>query len=228
MYSFASQVAALGNRFHCLMTDRGGYGRSTQLTTELPPDFHYHAARETLQFMDSFDIERAVLWGHSDGAVIAAILGFTAPERVEGLILEAFHYYAQKLRSRDFFEMLVDRPEVVGDELCNHFARELGQDYWRQLITTHARAWIQLGQASKGPRDDLYVDRLREIKAPALFIHGGLDPRTEPGEMEDVQRQLPSAEVKILDLGAHSPHSEIATADEVTALARDFLQRLAV
>jgi pimeloyl-ACP methyl ester carboxylesterase len=72
----------------------------------------------------------------------------------------------------------------------------------------------------------LYQGRLTEIRAPTLFIHGRLDPRTEPGELEAVREQLPNAEMRILDEGYHSPHSEVATADSVTQIATEFLYRL--
>jgi len=225
MYPYNRQLAALSNDYPCIIPDRSGYGRSARLVGELPADFHYLAAVETLSFMDSLGIERAALWGHSDGAVIAAIIGFTAPQRVNGLILEAIHYYAQKPSSRNFFEALAFRPESVGVELCSRFARALGED-WRGLITTHSRAWLQLAKNSNGPRDDLYRGRFREITAPTLIIHGQRDPRTEPGELDDVGRQLPKAEMNILEKGSHSPHSESETADLLTSLAREFLGKI--
>jgi pimeloyl-ACP methyl ester carboxylesterase len=188
-------------------------------------DFHYRAALETLSLLDSLAIERAFLWGHSDGAVIAAIIGFTAPERVRGLILEAFHYYRMKPRSREFFETLAYQPEALGSELCERFALEFGVKYWREIITSHAQAWLQLAAESGGPKDDLYRGELGKISAPALFIHGGLDPRTEPDELAAVSRQLPQAEMQILKSAAHSPHSESASADLVTELAKEFMTR---
>lgn len=223
MYPITRQTMTLSANYRTLIPDRGGYGRSTRLVADLTPDFHYRAATETLNFLDALGIERAFLWGHSDGSVIAAILGFTAPERVNGLILEAFHYYRAKPQSREFFEILAHRPDELGAELRERFAREHGADYWRYLITTHAKAWLHMGDESAGPFVDPYGGRLREIKAPTLVIHGQLDPRTEPGELDAVRAQLPGAEFQILDHGSHSPHSEAATADLVTDLAREFL-----
>lgn len=222
MYSFDSQVKDLRKSYRCLMPDRSGYGRSMKLNRDLPKDFHYHAAQETLAFMDALGLERASFWGHSDGAVIAAILGFTAPERVDVLILEAFHYYAQKVSSREFFEALTNEPESLGAELCLRFEKDFGKGYWRQLITSHANAWLQLALAANGPEDDLYGGRLSEIQAPTLFIYGRLDPRTEPGELAAVLDYGPPADFHIQERGTHSPHSE-AFARTVTKVARNFL-----
>lgn len=225
MYPFDRQVAALSQNYRCIIPDRSGYGRSPR-PTQFPADFHYRAASETLSFLDSFGIERAVLWGHSDGAVIAAILGFTAPQRMKALILEAIHYYALKPRSRDFFETLASQPESVSADLRNRFAQVLGSDHWRALITTHSKAWLQLAKNSKGAGDDLYGGRLGEITAPTLIIHGALDPRTEPDELDDLRQQLPHAEMHILGGGSHSPHSENATSHAVTSLAKEFLAKI--
>jgi len=58
-------------------------------------------------------------------------------------------------------------------------------------------------------------------------VHGGRDPRTEPGELDALRRALPGAAFAILPDGGHSPHSERATADDVTHLVRRFLADLA-
>lgn len=224
---FNRQIEKLCDEFRLICPDRSGYGRSTHLGEDgdLPTDFHYRAASETLSFLDSIGIQRAFLWGHSDGAVIAAIIGFTAPERVSGLVLEAFHYYRNKVSSGELFKTLAYQPESLGPELCERFALEFGLEDWRKLITTHAMAWLQMAAESSTPGDDLYNGRLHEISAPTLFIHGRVDPRTEPGELDPVSRQLPHAEMQILDGAAHSPHSERAAADRVTEIARQFLRK---
>lgn len=222
---FNRQQEKLRDEFRVICPDRSGYGGSTRLYNGFSIDFHYRAAAETLSLMDALGLERVFFWGHSDGAVIAAIIGFTAPERVQGLILEAFHYYRMKPSSREFFETLANQPEALGAELCERFALEFGEENWRELITSHAKVWSVIALKSSGPEDDLYGGILNELLAPALFIHGRLDPRTEPGELEAVTQQLQNAEMNILDAAGHCPHSEVASADLATQLARDFLTR---
>jgi pimeloyl-ACP methyl ester carboxylesterase len=222
---FNRQLEKLSDEFRVICPDRSGYGGSTKLVDGFTTDFHYRAAAETLNFLDALGIERAFFWGHSDGAVIAAIIGITAPERVRGLILEAFHYYRMKPDSREFFETVANDPEALGAEICGKFALEFGTDDWRKLITSHARTWAEIALTSSRPADDLYGGRLHEISAPTLLIHGGLDPRTEPGELAAVAAELPHAGIELLDAAGHCPHSEAASADEATQLAREFLTR---
>jgi len=222
---FNRQQEKLRDEFRVICPDRSGYGGSTRLSNGFSTDFHHHAAAETVSFLDALGIEEAFFWGHSDGAVIAAIIGFTTPLRVSGLILEAFHYYRVKPSSRKFFETLASQPEALGAELCGRFALEFGEENWRELITSHAKVWSDIAFESSGPDDDLYGGRLNEVCAPALFLHGLLDPRTEPGELDAVSAQLPHAEMHILETAGHCPHSEVASADLATALARAFLLR---
>ncbi len=225
---FDRQVEMLRHDFRVICPDRSGYGGSTRLgePDDLPADFHYRAAIETLSVLDALRIERATFWGHSDGAVISAILGFTAPERVGGLILEAFHLYPRKLRSHELFKTLAFDPESLGKELCERFALEFGREHWRKLISSHAKAWLELAAQSAGPTDDLYRGRLHEIRAPTLFIHGEFDPRTEPGELEAAASQIPNAEIRILSGAAHSPHSESASADLSTQIVNGFMAKV--
>ena len=87
VYPIDAQIAAFGERVRFVAPDRSGYGASSAVTGPMPVDFHRRAAAETLSVLDALGIERPVLWGHSDGAVIAAMIGLTAPERCERLIL---------------------------------------------------------------------------------------------------------------------------------------------
>ena len=71
---FDRQIEKLRQDRRVICPDRSGYGRSARLN-ELPTDFHYRAAAETLGVLDSLGIERAFFWGHSDGAVISCNFG---------------------------------------------------------------------------------------------------------------------------------------------------------
>ncbi|HXJ05063.1 MAG TPA: alpha/beta hydrolase [Candidatus Acidoferrum sp.] len=224
VYPFDRQIEALKNEFRILIPDRSGYGHSTQISSEMPLDFHRRAARETIQFLDALGIKRAAFWGHSDGAVIAAMLGLEAPERCESLILEAFHFLRRKPGSRSFFERFATRPEDLGEETKNLLKQDHGETQWPAVLRRNCSAWFRIADLVQRPEEDLYDGRLRELTARMLFLHGSLDPRTEPGEMELVRRALPHAKMRFVGNGKHSPHSEEAAYEECNAIAREFLQ----
>src|SRR6185295_7030935 len=107
---FDRQIAALEGTHRIVIPDRTGYGGSGRLDTQ-EPDFHHRAAQETFAVIETLGLERPVLWGHSDGAVIALLMGLAAPERIGGLIVEATHFYRNKPASRGFFETMRDTPD---------------------------------------------------------------------------------------------------------------------
>jgi pimeloyl-ACP methyl ester carboxylesterase len=225
VYPFDRQIEAFGGRFRIIAPDRSGYGRSARLE-EHPQDFHRHAAFETLAVLDALRIERAVLWGHSDGAVIAAIMGLAAPSRFRGLILEAAHYDRAKPASREFFEGMVLNPDGLGDRITTVLANDHASDYWRTVLRANGLAWLRIAEQSDLPEKDLYSGRLSELAVPAIFIHGSRDPRTEPGELVAIHRRLPGVPIRVIEDAGHSPHSASGSAAECTALADEFLSRL--
>ena len=222
-YPFDRQIEAFQNELRILIPDRSGYGQSTPVAGEMPLDFHRRAAAETISFLDALGIERAVLWGHSDGAVISAMTGLAAPKRCECLILEAFHFLRRKPGSRSFFERFSAHPEDLGEETKKLLAQDHGETHWPTVLRRNCTAWFQLADQVQRPDEDLYDGRLGELMVPALFLHGSLDPRTEPGEMELVRGALPRATMKFVANGKHSPHSEEAAFVECNAIAREFL-----
>jgi pimeloyl-ACP methyl ester carboxylesterase len=221
VYPFDRGVAEFSGRFRILIPDRSGYGRSPQLST-LPPHFHLRAAEETLQFLDALGIERVALWGHSDGAVIAGLLGLASPERFCALVLEAFHYTRAKHGSVDFFKTMIAEPETVGGRAIAALTRDHGED-WRKALQRNAEAWLAIVASGNG---DLYGGRLSQLIVPSLFIEGSRDPRIEPGDPETVRRQLPGAEFHVIEGAGHSPHSEPGSADETVRVAARFLDRV--
>src|SRR5262249_36534288 len=210
----------LSDRFRILIPDRTGYGQSTPIQA-MPADFHSRAAVETARFLDALGIERAILWGHSDGAVIAALLGLSAPARCHALILEAFHLTRNKASSVDFFRRMIEDPNQLGERTREALIRDHGPARWRRALHMNGRrslrvvemkgcAWLEI--AADHRHRDLYDGRLSQVSVRALFVHGARAPRTEPGELEAVRQQLPRATFHVIGEAGHSPHSEVRAA----------------
>jgi pimeloyl-ACP methyl ester carboxylesterase len=205
--------------FRALVPDRSGYGRSTRPAV-FGRDFHHRAAQETVLCLDQLGVDRCILWGHSDGAVIAAMIGLSAPERCAGIILESLHYDARK-GSRDFFRAMISAPESFGHRATAAMAREHGEPYWRELLAAEGSAWGEIAAAATDDHHDLFGGRLSQLAVPAVIIHGARDPRTEPGELDSIRRELPRAGFHVIENAGHSPHSETASADESTKIIRE-------
>ena len=203
IYPFDSQLAAFSASRRVVIPDRSGYGASPAIDS-LPPDFHDRAVDETRAVLDALALARPVLWGHSDGAIIALRLALRDPDRVSAVIAEATHFYRRKPASRGFFENVLANPASTA------------------IMRAHARAWLQIGADAASDTDDFYDGRLGDLSVRTLVVHGARDPRTEPGEIDALRRAAPRIDVRIVD-AAHSPHSEPSSAREVTAAAARFL-----
>ncbi len=223
VYPFDHQIERFGKQFRILIPDRSGYGHSTHISEPMPLDFHGRAAAETISFLDALDIRKAILWGHSDGSVIAAMMGLHFPDRCERLILEAFHFLKRKPGSRAFFERFAARPEDLGEETKALLVKDHGEGYWKTVIRRNCSAWFRIADAVKRSDEDLYDGGLGRITPPTLFVHGRLDPRTEPGEMESVRKTFPQAILSFIEGGKHAPHCEEAAVEECNNRVLEFL-----
>ncbi len=201
--------------------ERTGYGRSTRIEA-LPPRFHAAAAVEHERFLDALGIDRCVLWGHSDGAVIAARMAIENPSRYAGVILEALHLDRAKQRSRAFFTMMAEDPDGFGERVTSKLAADHG-DSWRDVLRAGGRAWLDIAAT---PDEDFFDGRLGELSLPAMVMHGSEDPRTEPGELDRVIREVPRYEWQLIPKAQHCPHSEKGSWETCRDLAGEFARRV--
>lgn len=201
-----------------IIPDRSGYGHSTKPSI-FNAEFHRLAMGETLAFMDALGIGKAILWGHSDGAVISVWMGLTAPQRCRGVILEALHYYRVKPHSHEFFTTMMRDQDSLGPRVTSILESDHGPG-WRDAIRGDGEAWLEIANL-ESPHPDLYEGRLSEMKVPVALIHGEADPRTEPDEIERVRREIPAAQAHIIAGAGHSPHSERGSEEEVARRVRE-------
>jgi pimeloyl-ACP methyl ester carboxylesterase len=153
------------------------------------------------------------------------MIGLSTPERCARLILEAFHLYRDKPSSRGFFQRFATHPEEVNEKAQSLLAADHGAKRWRQVIQRNCRVWLKLAAQSARAGEDLYDGRLSDLKVPVTFVHGRHDPRTEPGEMKQVHESLPGAEMRFIENGRHSPHSETAAWRDCNGILRELMAR---
>src|SRR5512143_3007129 len=214
---FHFQEKTLAQDYHMIVPDRRGYGQSTPIDG-FNADFHWQHAGDMLKLLDALKIDRVRVWGHSDGAIIGAIMAILAPERVRALVFEGGHLYNRKAESQFQMRQVYDDPNLLPEAARIKLAHYHGEDYWPQVIRNWAGAWIRLYQ-----RDgDLYRNRLAEIRSPVLIIHGAHDEHTPVSEMEELARRIPSARLVIYPNGGHSLHDQRETREACTQLASEF------
>lgn len=213
---FDDAALVLGAHYRMIFPDRRGYGRSTALDT-LPPSYHHDAMADLAHFLERLGLERPILWGHSDGAITAALYAAAHPDRVAALVLEAIHFHRAK--SKDFFARFAAEPESLSPATIERLRADHGER-WRDVVAMHSRAWLGF-HASGG---DFYEGKLEAVRAPALVLYGENDPHTPPSESAELASHLRDATLACARGGGHSPHSEPKTARFCSERVLQFLR----
>ena len=213
---FDDAAEVLGSRYRLIFPDRRGYGRSTPLDS-LPQTYHHEAMLDLASFLDRLSIERPILWGHSDGAITAAMYAAAHPDRAAALVIEAIHFYRAK--SKPFFAKYAADPEALPPATIERLRADHGER-WRTVIAMHSRAWLGFHDVG----GDFYEGTLEAITCPVLVLYGENDPHTPPSESEELAGHLRRATRQRIPGGGHSPHSEPKTARFCSERVLEFLR----
>jgi len=197
---FPAKVAARTG-MGVLVYSRQGYGQSDPAELPRPMDFMTREALEVLpHVLDQAGITRCVLFGHSDGATIAAIYGGSVEDfRVRGLILMAPHFFTEEMglaeiaKAREAFETTDLRDRMAQYHKNPENAFRGWNDTW-------------LNPAFKDWNVGEVIDYLR---IPVLAIQGREDQYGTLAQIEEIEtRSYAPVDVAILDDCKHAPHQE--------------------
>jgi pimeloyl-ACP methyl ester carboxylesterase len=247
-YEYRGLMPALADRFRLVAPDFPGFGYSDTPTAEtFAYDFDGYA--ELIErFTDTLRIERYALYLHDYGSQIGLRLAMRRPHRVTALIIQNGDIYEDQLgpkyaplkahwksptpESRKKLEAAVSedgfRDEFVG-ELRPALAARVPPDLWKlawsQLRSPERRAIMV--RLMEGLRENLawfprYQGYLREHQPPALVVWGPHDGYMPEGAARAYLRDLPKAELHLLDGGHWLLETNL---DEVVALVHAFLTR---
>jgi pimeloyl-ACP methyl ester carboxylesterase len=180
---FAPQIEAAGAGRRIITWDARCHGE-TESTDD--PFTYWDLADDLKGLLDHLGIEKAVVGGMSQGGFVALRFALKYPERVSALILIDTQAGTEDPDKVATYQVMLDVWEADGlnEQLAETIAAiVLGNEWagrapwiakWRQIPRSLLR---QAFQTLVG-RDDIH-DRLGEIKAPALVIHGTADAAIE-------------------------------------------------
>lgn len=225
---FGPQVDALRSDHRVITWDERGFG-DTQYDGE--PFSYWDSANDCLALLDHLGIDRAVVGGMSQGGFLSLRVALSAPERVRGLILLNTQADTEDPEVVPLYQGMIDSWVADGptDELAGTIAGlilgEAGlNEEW--IAKWRSRRKESLGQPGVTllTRDSV-VDRLGEIQAPALVVHGTADAAIGVDAAELLVKELPNASPLVLvDGGSHATNLTHPT--EVNAAIKQFLRDL--
>jgi pimeloyl-ACP methyl ester carboxylesterase len=243
--TFEALFARLSDRYHLVAPDYPGFGHSDWPD---PKAFDYtfdHIASVMDDFTQSIGLSPYTLYMQDYGGPVGFRMALRHPERVEALIVQNAVAHNEGLGAiwkprRAFW---ADRAANEAGfrasflSLATTRARHLGDDpntelYDPDLWTDELAFLSKPGQADI--QTELFYDYrtniesypkwqawMRERKPRLLVVWGKHDPSFDIGEPERYRKDVPDAEVHVLDAG----HFALDTkADEIAALVKDFMQ----
>ncbi|TMV07261.1 alpha/beta hydrolase [Ruegeria sediminis] len=183
-----------------LAYSRQGYGQSDPADLPLPLDFMTREAVDVLpRVLEQSGIRRCILFGHSDGATIAAIYaGSVEDHRVRGLILEAPHFFTEEMGLR---EIARARDSFAASDMRDRMAK-----YHRDpegAFRGWCDTWLDAG--FKGWNVSEVIDYIR---VPILAIQGRGDQYGTLAQIDEIEtRAYCPVDTAVLDC-QHAPHHE--------------------
>jgi proline iminopeptidase len=203
------------------------------------PDADYSLpayAREVAALLDHLGRDRAIIFGHSHGGMIAQQFAIEFPQRVEKLILADtaaslgdfvadLDAAVARYRDQPWFP---DAYDAIRREWAGEYetADEMG-DLWLREIPFYFREWGEQHEAYRATRPALPVrldplrqfndreaptmdlrPRLARVEAPALVLVGRYDFITTPEMAADIARHLPHAQFVVFEQSGHLPFIE--------------------
>lgn len=241
---FEPLFARLADRLHLVAPDYPGFGHSEWPS---PKDFAYtfdHVAEIMTRFTQTLGLSRYTLYMQDYGGPVGFRMALAHPDRVEALIVQNAVAHNEGLGAswktrRAFWMDRVANESALRTNLLSLATtrtRHVGSDpnverYDPDLWTDEFAFLSQPGQAEI--QSDLFYDYrtnvesyalwqawMRERQPRLLVAWGKYDPSFDISEPESYRRDVPSAEVHVLDAG----HFALDTAaDEIGELVRNFV-----
>lgn len=224
------QIDALRDRFRVIAIDAPGHGESAGVPLGI--DF-WRYADMIGGVCDQLGISEAYWGGQSMGGFTSLRAALSHPERVKGLILidtSAREEEADKLAQYEAM-LQVALSDGVTEDLANilvmvlfssiYAAKPESDDWRKKLLAGDIEAAHAMIRAVFD-RDSV-VDRLSEIRCPALVIHGEEDVAIEPVRGEELAQAFGTTLVRVSGAG-HA--SSVEDPEPVTAAIADFLARV--
>ena len=242
---FEPLFARLSDRYHLIAPDYPGFGHSDWPD---PKKFAYtfdDIAEIMNHFAETLGLSRYTLYMQDYGVPVGFRMALAHPERVEALIVQDGVAHNEGLGAtwktrREFWKDRAANEAALRTNLLSlqttkmrHIGDDPNVELYDPDLWTDEYAFLNApGQAQI--QSDLFYDYRTNVEAypkwqawmqktqpKLLVIWGKHDLSFEPGEPERYRKDVPKAEVHVLDAG----HFALDTkADEIAALVRAFMK----
>jgi non-heme chloroperoxidase len=211
-FSFSRVMPLLAAQgFQATALDQRGHGDSDR------PERGYRIedfVGDVVALLDTLEIDRATLVGHSMGSIVARRVAELHPDRVAGLVLIG----AIETPMREGVHELQAAVESLEDPVPEEFVREfqastihepVPEAFFEQVVTESmklpARVWRAVLEGLLAADDS---DELGKISAPTILLWGEHDAYFLRDQQDRLAAAIPSARLQIYADTGHSPQWE--------------------
>jgi 3-oxoadipate enol-lactonase len=215
--SWDKAASLLESEFEIITPDLRGFGQSTTLET---PYTVSDMADDLAGLLDSLEIEKTVIAGHSMGGYVALAFAKKYPQRVSGLGLISSQAVAdapdrKEGRYKTAAEVAEKGTVVVADAMTPKLSADVKvQSIVRAVIEKQGKSGVIGALQAMAEREDS-MSFLSLFTFPLLLVHGDSDLLIPIERAREIKAALPSAKLVELPGAGHTPMMEFpeATAD---------------
>ena len=197
---FPENLAEIAN-CNVLVYDREGHGESSPFSITKRPINYLEQGADTLHLIASkLNLNKIILFGHSDGATISLWYAAKYPENLLGTIVEGVHVFVEEETLNGIRDA---KNALETTNLADRVAKYHG-DKTELLFKMWMETWL-----SNDYRDWNIEKDIQAIKTPVLVFQGKND---EFGTMEQVKKIEQNIKGKftsyLIENCGHNPHKE--------------------
>lgn len=181
--------------------DRQGYGRSQPMgPARRGLDYMHRQADVLAALLEQLGIEKAILFGHSDGGTIALLAAARHPERVAAVITEGAHVFVEEVTLQG---IELARQLYATTDLPARLQRHHGE-----RTEALVQAWIGTWSAPFFRGWDITRD-IASVRCPVLVLQGVDDEYGTVAQVEAIAASVSGPVLTHMIPGAaHTPHKE--------------------
>lgn len=210
--SYETVLANLPSTIRAIALSQRGFGNSDK------PESSYHPrdlASDLEDFMKLRHIPRAIVAGHSMGALVAQRFALDFPERVAGLVLIGSF---KTLRDNDELAELIDEVSKMSDPIdldlvrafqASTLAQPVADEFFRTMVAEGARLPVSIWRAALkeiAAYDDFA--ELSQVAAPTILFWGERDNFSTYEQQQELASEIAGAELRVYAGAGHSLHWE--------------------
>lgn len=197
----------LGDITQCniLMYDRQGYGESCAFSySKRNNDYLEEEADILIKLLDHWQLDKVILFGHSDGGSIALIAGAKYPERINAIVTEGAHIFVEDLTIAGIENFV----EVYKTSKLKTILKRYHGEKTEAMFWAWAKTWT-----TKEFRDWNIENMLPMLKCPVLVLQGENDEYGTMAQVDGIVNKTNGKNRKlaqkfIVPNAKHTPHKE--------------------